>query len=88
MSGFSKSEEHLRSNSANCGPVIVGYIGKEPFKYLDILGDLVEMAFRINEKPFKGSITITETVFEKLSPNTKKMFQEFMPTKLYYLEKP
>ena len=84
-------ESHLKKSglgntisfSASYGTVVVGYMGKSPFRYLDIIGDAVQLAFCINGKPAKGLFSITEAVLCELDQETRTMFDVVKSQKIY-----
>ena len=84
-------ESHLKkcglantiSFSASFGTVVVGFMGKCPFRYLDIIGDAVQLAFYINGKPVKGLFTITEAVLCELDQEIRTMFDTVKSPKIY-----
>ncbi len=84
-------ESHLKkrgfgntiSFSASFGPVVVGFMGKSPFRYFDVIGDAVQLSSYINGKPAKGLFTITEAVIYELDQETKKLFDPVKSPKLY-----
>jgi class 3 adenylate cyclase len=84
-------ESHLKkrgfantiSFSASFGNVAVGFMGKSPFRYLDIIGDAVQQAFYINGKPAKGLFSITEAVLYELDQETRTMFDTVKSPKIY-----
>lgn len=74
------------SLSLHFGETAIGYLGKEPYRWLDVIGDTVQLAFSMNGKPFKGRFTITPQVFRKLKSETRKIFHKFTPQIVYIAE--
>lgn len=65
------------------GETAIGYMGKAPYRWLDIIGDTVQTVFVMGGKPFPGRFVITPQVFRKLKPETRKMFHKFTPQIVY-----
>ncbi len=87
-------ESHLKkrglantiSFSSSFGTVVIGFMGKSPFRYLDIIGDAVQLAFYINGKPAKGLFSITEAVLCELDQEMRTMFDTVKSPKIYVFQ--
>jgi class 3 adenylate cyclase len=67
--------------SAHLGQIIM--IRLEPFTLLDIGGDTVNIAFRLNNQVRDGGFAISRQVYECLNERTKSEFQAIAPPAIY-----
>ena len=70
--------------SLHIGEAAIGYIGTEPFRWIDIMGNPVQVVFTMLNP--KQRFAITPQVFRKLKPETRKLFHKFTPPILYLAE--
>jgi class 3 adenylate cyclase len=72
--------------SLHIGETAIGYMGKEPFRWLDVIGDTVQLTFAMLNRMYKRRFTITPQVFRKLKPETRKTFHKYTPPIVYLAE--
>ena len=70
--------------AAHFGAVTV--VKLPPVQGLDILGDTINIAARLEGGLSKGRFVISPQVFRKLSPQTRKKFHRYTPPIVYYAE--
>jgi len=72
--------------SLHLGETAIGYLGKEPFRWLDVIGDAVQFTFVMLNRMSQRRFAITPQVFRKLKPETRKTFHKFTPPIVYLAE--
>jgi class 3 adenylate cyclase len=67
--------------SAHLGEIII--VQLEPFSSLDIMGDSVNLASRLNNQARGGGFAISQQVYERLSDKTRLVFKKNVPPAVY-----